>query len=76
MADDIVGTYLTPGTKVRYDGLEDRAEFGVVVHCWIDREMCAYDCYVAFFGDALPEGPPTAKPYVLRYTSASLKVVE
>ena len=70
------GPYLAAGTPVRYDGLEDGPEYGVVVHCWIDDETEAYDCYVAFFGDEPPFGKPTAKPYVLRYASTSLKVLE
>jgi len=70
------GQYLTPGTLVRYDGLvEGGPEYGVVVHCWLDEEIDGYDCYVAFFGNLLPRGKPIEKPYVLRYASASLKIV-
>lgn len=65
--------FLPPGTGVRYDGLGDgRCEYGVVVHCWLDGEIGGYDCYVAFFGDSIPEGRPDEKPYVLRYAAASL----
>jgi len=68
--------YLPPGTRVRRDDVEGSAEFGVVIHCWLSEEICAHDCYVAFFGDALPEGRPNEKPYVLRYASVSLTVVD
>lgn len=66
---------LPPGTRVRYDGLADGPEFGVVVHCWFAPEIDGYDCYVAFFGAAFPEAKPDAKPYVLRYAVASLTEV-
>jgi hypothetical protein len=69
------GPYLSAGTPVRYDGLEDRPEYGVVVHCWLDDEIRAYDCYVAFFGDVQPAGKPNKKPYILRYASTSLTVI-
>ncbi len=67
---------LPPGTRVRYDGLEDGPEFGVVVHSWFNDEIGGYDCYVAFFGDSIPAGAPVLKPYVLRYASSSLVVIE
>ena len=71
--------YISPGTRVRYDGLSEAdggPEYGVVVHCWEDHEIQAYDCYVAFFGGAFPSGAPEEKPYVLRYAAVSLKVLE
>ena len=69
--------YLTPGTKVRRvsfvnDDAHLTSEYGIVVHCWKDESLGAFDCYVAFFGDQIPDGPPTEKPYVLRYASISL----
>jgi hypothetical protein len=71
------GPYLSPGTPVRYDGRDDgRPEYGVVVHCWLDDEMHAYDCYIAFFGDQRPTGKPAEIPYVLRYFSTSLTVLD
>lgn len=73
MSEDVV---LPPGTHVRYDGIEDGPEFGVVVHSWYSREIGGYDCYVAFFGNAFPTGAPEHKPYILRYASASLDVVQ
>ena len=77
VAAEIIGTLLPPGTKVRYDGLVDgRPEFGIVIHCWLDEDHSFYDCHVAFYGDALPEGAPKEKPYVLRYASTSLVVLD
>lgn len=68
--------YIAPGTTVRYDGhKEGGPEYGVVVHCWDDEEAHGYDCYVAFFGSALPSGKPNERPYVLRYASSSLDVI-
>ncbi|WGM32185.1 hypothetical protein [Brevundimonas sp. NIBR11] len=69
--------FLEPGTPVRRTNIGDGIwEDGVVVHCWFDDELRAYDCYVAFFGDAIPEGEPSVKPYVLRYASTSLVVIK
>jgi len=71
------GPYLPPGTRVRYDGHEDGGpEYGIVVHCWLDDEIDAHRCYVAFFGDQLPQGKPVEKPYILRYASTSLTVIQ
>lgn len=71
------GPYLPPGTAVRYDGLEEGGpEYGAVVHCWFDEGIGAYDCYVAFFGDKQPVGRPVEKPYILRYASTSLTVID
>jgi len=74
---------LKPGTKVRRDAIWDddtvKSEFGVVIHCWYEAEIAGYDCYVAFFGETYPAGPPpekpAEKPYVLRYSAASLTVL-
>lgn len=69
--------YLTPGTKVVLRaGQPDGAEYGVVAHCWNDEEIGGWDCYVAFFGNSLPSGKPTEKPYVLRYAATSLDLIE
>jgi len=57
------------------DGVGKVFEYGVVVCCWMNPEMQAYDCYVAFFGKEFPTGVPSAQPYVLRYFSASLEVL-
>jgi hypothetical protein len=69
-----MNVFLPVGTKVRYDGT-GQSEFGVVVHCWMSDEIGGYDCYVAFFGNEFPSGPPKQKPYVLRYAAFSLNVV-
>ena len=79
MADEITSKdqYLQPGTCVRYDGLaEGGPEYGVVVHCWLNNEIDGFDCYVAFFGSKLPKDKPQQLPYILRYASSSLTVVE
>jgi hypothetical protein len=75
--ENTYGPYLPPGTLVRYDGVDEgKPEYGIVVHCWLDDEMAAYDCYVAFFGNQKPTGKPTETPYVLRYFSSSLKALD
>lgn len=62
------------GTKVRLRS--DRPEFGVVVYCWKNEDIQGYYyCYVAFYGDEFPSGPPKQPPYVLRYAAVSLDVV-
>jgi hypothetical protein len=73
--------YLATGTKVWHDavvsgGSKTESEVGIVVHCWMNEEMGGYDCYVAFFGSALPVGVPAEKPYILRYASSSLRALE
>jgi len=73
----MIGSHLRPGTRVRYDGLVDGGpEYGVVVHFWVSDEFDGYDCYVAFFGQELPDGAPPEKPYILRYAAVSLVVLE
>ncbi len=74
--------YLKPGTPVRLTypaegDPEGRLTFedGIVIHCWWDDELGGHDCYVAFFGDAIPSGRPDSEPYVLRYASTSLVVL-
>jgi hypothetical protein len=68
--------YLEPGTPVRLTNHADGSwEDGVVVHCWLSEEMAVHDCYVAFFGQAIPEGQPAVKPYILRYASTSLALL-
>jgi len=71
---DVIGSFIPAGTKVQYDGGGD-PEFGIVVHCWIDAEIRAYDCYVAFFGSEFPKEKPKIIPYILRYPAIGLKVV-
>jgi hypothetical protein len=43
---------------------EITSEYGVVVHCWKEQSPEFHDCYVAFFGDAFPNGKPAETPYV------------
>ncbi len=71
--------FIPPGTRVAYHAIwhENRvetpkSEYGVVVHCWLNDEIGMYDCIIAFFGDAFPDGYPTEKPYILRYAAVSL----
>jgi len=73
--------FLPAGTKVVREAYfnEDTsltAEYGVIVHCWLNDEISAYDCYVAFFGTNPPSVQQGEKPYVLRYASESLKVLD
>ena len=67
--------FLAAGTRVTYNGT-GKPEYGVIVHCWHNWEIDAYDCYVAFFGDAIPDAMPAEKPYVLRYAATSLTVLD
>jgi hypothetical protein len=76
-----IGSYLPPGTRVRYDGT-GVPEYGIVIHCWVNDDSHAfddsyafYDCYIAFFGDQFPEGAPKHRPYILRYASTSVTVL-
>lgn len=69
-----LGSYIPPGTRVRYDGTGE-PEYGIVVHCWIDDDIQAYDCHVAFFGDRFPTEKPKCIPYILRYAVVSLVIV-
>jgi hypothetical protein len=69
--DSFTDTFIVPGSAVRYDGT-GTAEFGIVVHCWLDHEIAMHDCYVAFFGAEFPTNKPEAKPYLLRYAATSL----
>lgn len=71
------GPYLPSGTRVRLDAAEEGiSEYGVVVHCWLNDDVHAYDCYIAFFGNQMPTGKPNKIPYVLRYLSTSLTVLD
>jgi len=69
--------YLRPGTTVRLvNQLDESWDDGVVVHCWLDDAVGVHDCYVAFFGAAIPEGKPADKPCILRYASTSPTVLK
>ena len=68
---------LPTGTRVRLDGADEyKPEFGVVVHCWMNPEINAYDNIVAFFGDAFPGDGPAEDIYLLRYASTSLDTLD
>lgn len=56
------------GQKVK---LAATGEVGVIIWLWTD-ESGDTDAYVAFFGEAFPNGSPKQQPYVLRYYTASL----
>ena len=60
------------GQRVRH---RETAEVGIVVWVWHDSHGDP-DVYVAFFGQAFPSGAPESKPYVLRYSPASLEPIE
>lgn len=60
------------GQRVR---LKHTGEVGVIVCLWID-EHGDQDSYIAFLGTSFPMGMPTQKPYVLRYFTAGLELVE
>jgi hypothetical protein len=63
---------LHPGQRVKHRGT---GEVGVVVCAWRDASGDV-DAYVAFLGQAFPEGEPSNKPYLLRYYESSLEVLE
>lgn len=69
--------FLPAGTRVCLKPLDQDAEYGVVVHCWLNPEIGQYDNFVAFFGNAFPDddGPPD-DIYILRYASTTLDVLE
>ena len=61
------------GRRVR---LSATGEAGVIVHVWEDPEVKTTDCYVAFFGDEIPDGKPEKPPHVLRYFLSSLELID
>tara|TARA_Y100000034_G_scaffold74871_1_gene89938 strand:+ start:1623 stop:1886 length:264 start_codon:yes stop_codon:yes gene_type:complete len=76
--------YLKPGTLVRRqntvcewdtEACYDPGEVGRVVHCWDNDGI--WDCYIAFFGETAPgKNEKPDKPYVLRYWTGGLEVLE
>lgn len=68
------------GSRVRLRsniGTEDEeVEVGVVIHICLSDNTYDEDAYIAFFGETFPEGPPTTKPYILRYYVASLELID
>lgn len=71
---------ITVGSKVRYrsnQGTDEEAvEVGVVIHICLSDNNVDNDAYVAFFGPTFPEGPPTERPYILRYYVGNLELVD
>ena len=64
---------MEPGTRVR---LSDTGEVGIVVHSWYNDEIDAEDNYVVFFGAEFPNGQPARIPYVLRYATPGLEILD
>jgi hypothetical protein len=66
------------GRRVRLscDGHKD--EYGIVVSTWRNPEIgMMKDCYVAFWGNEIPDFESSEKiePYILRYAAVSLQPV-
>ena len=61
------------GDKVK---LLSTGEVGIVVHTWHDEELDTQNNYIAFFGEEFPDGKPIEIPYVLKYISGSLQILE
>lgn len=51
-------------------------DYGTVLHSWLDEDIGAHGCYVTVFDDKQPMGKPVQKPYILRYVSTSLTVID
>jgi len=47
-----------------------------VVHSWHDQDIDAEDNYIAFFGLRFPDAEPEQIPYVLRYATIGLEILE
>ena len=63
------------GDKVIHE-IGDDVEVGVVVWVWRSlggEEDPLFDCYVAFFEGAFPEGDPNSPPYIMRYSDTALR---
>jgi len=63
---------LKRGTKIKFNST---GEIGVIVHTWYDNEMDTTECHIAFYGEEFPSGKPSEPPYVLRYFSSSLEII-
>jgi len=61
--------------KLSCEGKED--EYGIVISTWFDPEIYCKDCYVAFWGNRIPdfESGEKIEPYILRYAAVSLQPV-
>jgi predicted dienelactone hydrolase len=71
----LIGKKVIRHEAVVFEDDENFSEVGIIVHAWIDPELDAIDCYVAFFGEVWPElgEKPNDIPYVLRYLLSSLE---
>ncbi|XAM00889.1 hypothetical protein OT109_05785 [Phycisphaeraceae bacterium D3-23] len=67
---------LLPGDRVQLRTSDNESEVGIVLCCWIDEMLQVQDNYVAVFGPSFPHGKPASKPYVLRYLSSSLTLID
>jgi len=81
---ELLGTqgdrFIEPGTRVRLaiaimdDGMVT-PQPGIVIHCWRDEETSAFESYVAFFGDELPQGKPLDEPYIVQHKTTALETI-
>jgi len=71
----LVGKRVIRRDMVVFEDDENFSEVGIIVHAWIDPELDAIDCYVAFFGEVWPKlgEKPNDIPYVLKYLLSSLE---
>ena len=66
------------GRKVKLTCEGEKDEYGIVIYTWKNPEIgMMKDCYVAFWGEEIPDFNSNEKitPYVLRYAATSLKLV-
>ena len=65
------------GRKVKPTCEGEKDEYGIVIYTWKNPEIgMMKDCYVAFWGEEIPDFNSNEKitPYVLRYAATSLKL--
>ena len=65
------------GRKVKLTCEGEKDEYGIVIYTWKNPEIgMMKDCYVAFWGEEIPDFNSNEKitPYVLRYAATSLKL--
>lgn len=69
--------HIVVGQKVKLSSPEKEDEYGIVISTWHNRELECKDCYVAFWGNSVPDFDlgEKIKPYVLRYAASSLQPV-
>ena len=65
------------GQRVKLSCPDHKDEYGIVISTWYDHEICCKDCYVAFWGNEIPdfENGEKIEPYILRYAAVSLQPV-